>query len=192
MKEILKIIGIAFSVLLAVLVIVGGASVALERMGLRTVQPTPAPIPTPTSIPTPTTTPPEPPTGEISSFSFEFGSYFPGYCSFEITRLDNGATLMLQGYNDLNGLHVEKNISEKEFAELCELIDELDLYLWDGFSGVNDDILDGYSFDLSIIYDDGYSVEASGYETFPSGYFYAESCIAEYLYALAGVEDPFA
>lgn len=180
MKEILKIIGIAFSVLFAVLVIAGGVSVALERMGLRTVQPTPTP------------TPPEPPTGEISSFSFEFGSFFPGYCSFEITRLDNGATLMLQGYNDFHGLHVEKNISEKEFAELCELIDELDLYLWDGFSGFNDDILDGYSFDLSIIYDDGYSVEASGYETFPSGYFYAESCIAEYLYALAGVEDPFA
>ena len=182
MKTILKIltvIGFALAVLAALIINAASASVALERMGLRTVQPTPTP-------------PPEAPTGEISSFSFEYGSYFPGYCSFEITRLDKGAALTLQGYNDFCELHVEKNISKKDFAELCELIDELNLYLWDGFSGHNEDILDGWSFTLSIVYDDGRSVEAGGYENYPQGYYYAQSRLSEFLYALAGVEDPFA
>ena len=44
---------------------------------------------------------------------------------------------------------------------------------WDGFSGYNPDVLDGQSFDLLAEYADGRSVEASGDNAFPPGYFAA-------------------
>ena len=133
--------------------------------------------------------PHESPEGTIESFEYLYGSYFPGYCSFQITRIDNKPVLSVCGYNDIE-LNVEKPLREQDLAALAALINEAGIDRWDGFFESDSEILDGYSFDLAVSYDTGSTVRASGYMRYPAGYTSGHDRLTGFLFNLAGVEDP--
>ena len=67
---------------------------------------------------------------------------------------------------------------------LRALIDECDLWSWNGFAGSNPDILDGESFSLSISFADGTELHAWGSNAWPKGYGAGAQAICAYFDAL--------
>ena len=122
----------------------------------------------------------------ILSISYEYGSFFGGYWDFELHLEDDQVLLSAQGSNgvdlDINSQPVPDNV----LVELQDIIAGNGVMLWDGFSKRDDDVLDGYSFALSINYENGEELSASGYMMEPDNYEQGHAALSEYLLALAG------
>ena len=172
--RVLKVIGLIVAVLFVLDVGYALVRPKLDRRPVQSIQNEP---------------PHESPEGTIESFEYLYGSYFPGYCSFQITHIDNKPVLSVCGYNDIE-LNVEKPLREEDLAALAALINEAGIDRWDGFFERDSEILDGYSFDLAVSYDTGSTVRASGYMRYPAGYTSGHDRLTGFLFNLAGVEDP--
>lgn len=61
-------------------------------------------------------------------------------------------------------------LDAEDAAALRALIDECDLWSWNGFSRSSSDVLDGEWFSLSAAFGDGTQLSASGSNAFPKGY----------------------
>ena len=93
---------------------------------------------------------------------FSFGGYLPSQ-TYEVTmeegiyRLerDDGASCQLE---------------EEAFNNLLSIIDNNDLYAWDGFNESEQYVLDGEGFSLDISFSDGRHIHAHGDNRFPEGY----------------------
>ena len=72
----------------------------------------------------------------------------------------------------------------EDVESLRVLIDECDLWSWNGFSGSNSEILDGESFSLSISFADGTELHAWGSNAWPKGYGAGAQAICAYFDAL--------
>ncbi len=109
------------------------------------------------------------PRGEITSFFFTWGGYnMP--ITLTLCRTAEG-TLLKDG-----GPEGEVPVDEEFLASLTDLIDRWQVLSWNGFAGSPDPgpegliILDGEQFSLSIVYENGYAVEARGDNEFPENY----------------------
>ena len=67
---------------------------------------------------------------------------------------------------------------------LRALIDECDLWSWNGFAGSNPNILDGESFSLNASFADGTELSAWGSNAYPKGYGAGAQAICAYFEAL--------
>ena len=67
---------------------------------------------------------------------------------------------------------------------LRALIDELDLWSWNGFQKSNSQVLDGDSFGLSASFADGTELSAWGSNAYPKGYSAGAQAICAYFEAL--------
>ena len=72
----------------------------------------------------------------------------------------------------------------EDVESLRVLIDECDLWSWNGFSGSNSEILDGESFSLRISFADGTELHAWGSNAWPKGYGAGAQAICAYFDAL--------
>lgn len=61
-------------------------------------------------------------------------------------------------------------LDAEDAAALRTLIDECDLWSWNGFCKRNSDVLDGEWFSFSAAFEDGTQLSASGGNAFPKGY----------------------
>ncbi len=68
-------------------------------------------------------------------------------------------------------------ISAEDFGKLESIIDDYEIRSWAGFDEVNTLVLDGESFTLSAVFDDGTQIDAHGSNSFPQGYWYAKDAI---------------
>lgn len=69
--------------------------------------------------------------------------------------------------------------SDAFLKDLEALIDRNALWEWNGFSETRSGVLDGYGFEMKIVYEGGRTVTASGSNCFPEGYGDAKSEIGE-------------
>jgi hypothetical protein len=120
----------------------------------------------------------------IIEFSYEHGSYFGGYNEYHLYYTEEGiAHIEAIGYNG-SELNIDKDIDESVFGEIERIVNDQEIYKWDGFDESDNDILDGSSFSLKITYKDGQSINAHGYMKYPDNYRIASDALTDYLNTL--------
>ena len=83
----------------------------------------------------------------------------------------------------MNGvdLNLDKELEESVLKDISKIVQENRIYKWNGFSKKNDDISDGYTFSLTIKYNDGKEVKAYGHEKYPKNYENIHKILSNYL-----------
>lgn len=87
--------------------------------------------------------------------------------SYSIKEIKRGRFVWIDLYDSC---HYVLPMTDEDMAAFSALLNELNLTGWNGFNGNDPDVLDGRSFSLSVAFADGNVVEASGSNSFPSGY----------------------
>ena len=96
------------------------------------------------------------------------------YDSYSIISFMDGYAVSVNGEDF-------QSIDRKYVDALFQVIEEYDLYQWDGFDESRDNILDGEGFRLDIGFTDGTSIHANGDNAFPKDYYSAISQMQEIL-----------
>ena len=117
------------------------------------------------------------PRGAVTSFFFTTGGYERPR-SFSLRR--DGDALLME--TDSDG---EKEAPEGMDGELAGLAEEYGIVSWDGFDGAAEGVLDGEDFLFAMVWENGFSVQASGNNAFPENYDGFRSAVEE-LFADAG------
>ena len=122
---------------------------------------------------------------EIIIFSYNYGDYSSGYYDFSVNLIDDKVYFSDKGMNG-----VELNITNYELdkytlSDIAKIINDNEIYKWNGFDKSDNDIFDGYSFSLRVTYVDGGEIKAHGYMKYPSNYDEAHEKLANYLESLA-------
>ena len=84
-------------------------------------------------------------------------------------------------------------MTDDEAQQLAALVQEHQLTAWHGFDKVDRSALDGTGFDLTILYADGRTLQASGSNAFPDGYRAAHEALVQFFGTLLernGIENP--
>ena len=116
----------------------------------------------------------------ITSFHFyRYGEM--AYDSYDIITLMGAYSVSVNGEE-------YQNIDDRYVDEIFHVIEEYDLYRWDGFDESREDVLDGEGFSLEAIFRDGTSILASGDNAFPTDYFPAIGEIQRILESI-GVDE---
>ena len=118
--------------------------------------------------------------GKVFSFSYSFGSYFDGYCDYNLNLINNVVkyTAYCNGNDKSN---IEKEVDKSYLDEIEKIIKDNNIADWNEFNKSDDDILDGYGFSLEIGYSDGKNIIASGYMKYPDNYDEVHQKIVEFL-----------
>ena len=117
----------------------------------------------------------------IKTFHYNFGSYFAGYWEYDISLDENEDYIFkAKGQNGVI-LNIDKKVSIDVLNDIKKIINNNKIYKWNGFSKTDDNILDGYGFNLIIEYTNGEVITASGYTKFPDGYDVGHKALSEYL-----------
>ena len=75
-------------------------------------------------------------------------------------------------------------LDEADAAALRQLIEDANLWQWNGFAGRNNYVLDGEGFGLTVTFRDGTTLSAQGSNAFPKGYGEGAGAITRYFQAL--------
>ena len=128
--------------------------------------------------------------GNLETFEYDYGSFNGGYWRFEITKADDGVAgsdseylFIAQGSNGID-LDVEAYVGQDTLDDLAAIIVSNDILSWDGFSGSDNDVLDGYSFTLKVESTEG-TIFASAYMKLPDNYDQGHAALSKYLVDLA-------
>ena len=109
------------------------------------------------------------PEGDIIFFSFSHsGSSVGSIYSYRAERTADGwqAEISIQC-----GLYEHAfSMTVEEADRLCTLIDSCALWKWNGFDKIDERVLDGSSFHLTLRYTDAAELTARGSNAFPDGY----------------------
>ena len=71
-------------------------------------------------------------------------------------------------------------LTDEDMASFSALVQELGLAEWNGYHKIDRDVLDGASFSLSVEFEDGGVIDASGSNCFPRGYGEKASAIRDF------------
>ena len=71
-------------------------------------------------------------------------------------------------------------LTDEDMASFSALVQELGLTEWNGYHKIDRDVLDGASFSLSVEFEDGGVIDASGSNCFPRGYSEKTSAIKDF------------
>ncbi len=104
------------------------------------------------------------PRGAITSFFFTSGGYNPPE-SYTLRRDEDGN--LLKEVND-DG---EEPAPEELLEELADLAEQCDVLSWNGFNGASEGALDGENFLFAMVWENGFSIQATGSNAFPENYF---------------------
>jgi len=124
--------------------------------------------------------------------------------TFSHSGMHTGLIYTLSAQRDEGGWRAELSLlcgereysfamTDEEAAKLAALVQEHRLNAWNGFDKVDMSALDGTGFELTIDYEDGQRLCASGSNAFPEGYREAREAILEFFAELMernGIENP--
>lgn len=123
----------------------------------------------------------------FSHFGMSTGSIY----TMTAERTDSG----WKAHFDLFCTHeFEVPLQQAEADELVRLMDELNLWKWNGFDRADRRVEDGEGFSLNVRFADGTKISASGDNAFPEGYADAEEAIRRIFIELLeknGIDNPF-
>ena len=119
---------------------------------------------------------------EISTFElYRYGEI--AYDSYSIVPFMDGYSVSVNGEEF-------QSIDQKYVDELFQVVEEYDLYKWDGFDKSQENVLDGEGFLLEIGFTDGTSIYANGDNAFPEDYFSAMGQMQEILDGIKAEKKP--
>ena len=118
--------------------------------------------------------------GEIISISYSYGSYNGGYWNYEIYKENQKTFVKAKGWNGVE-LNLNKQVDNNVLDDISQIVKEKEIYKWYGFNKEDKNVLDGYSFSLTIKYSDGKEGKASGYMKYPNNYTSAHKELTNYL-----------
>ena len=127
--------------------------------------------------------------GRLLELSYAFGSYHYGSWDYKIYRVvyesQNKEQLFFRaiGGNGVD-LNVLSQIEEYVLDDIYLLIEQNDIFSWNGFRGDNPDVLDGYGFYLTCTFEN-MTLTAGGYHELPDNYDPGHDALAAYLEDLA-------
>jgi len=104
-------------------------------------------------------------------FSLGSGSFHGGTADFAITKIDGDYFFTASGGNGLE-MFVETPqwIPSQEVDTLRHIMEAGGVGAWDGFYGSDENVLDGFGFNLSVEMEGDISINARGYERFPENF----------------------
>ena len=79
-----------------------------------------------------------------------------------------------------NDDHYVLPLTDEDMGSFSALMQELGLAEWNGYHIIDRDVLDGASFSLSVVFEDGGVIDASGSNCFPRGYSEKTSAIRDF------------
>lgn len=100
-------------------------------------------------------------------------SWYGGGVDYEITKINEAVEIKYykDEYVDGQGfVSVLKNTATCDEAEFVELMNDCRVMKWDGFSGTNQEVMDGTSFTFTAYVNGSRKIYASGYMDYPKGY----------------------
>ena len=103
------------------------------------------------------------PRGEITSLFFTFGGY-ERPVTWSYRKLEDGT--FVKEVDDFG----EQPVSQEFRDRLNQLAEQYEIRSWNGFNETSEGILDGEDFLFSMVYENGFPVEASGSNRFPEHY----------------------
>ena len=108
----------------------------------------------------------------IKSFDFSVreNNTIHGDVNYVVKKTDNGYTALVKPVNTDPAECPEFPIDEGKVDELIRILNEYEVYKWDGFDKVDKNVLDGRSFTLSIWINDEDNISAHGYMKYPGNY----------------------
>jgi hypothetical protein len=81
-------------------------------------------------------------------------------------------------------INVEEEIGEAALEDIVQIMEEEDIFSWDGFDRSNQEIRDGFSFELDARFENR-DVRARGYMERPENFRQGHEKLADYLLRLA-------
>ena len=96
---------------------------------------------------------------------------------YQIKETARGRFAWIELHNDD---HYVLPLTDEDMASLSALVQELGLAEWNGYHKIDRDVLDGASFSLSVEFEDGGVIDASGSNCFPRGYSEKASAIRDF------------
>ncbi len=108
----------------------------------------------------------------VTSFSYFNGGgmMMNSGCNYDAVLEDGKAKLKIraEGISDEDALMCEEDAAFMD--RLSEIVKKHGMGKWNGFSKSDTGVLDGSSFSLSVLMDNGKSISAHGYMVYPDGY----------------------
>ena len=96
---------------------------------------------------------------------------------YQIKETARGRFAWIELHNDD---HYVLPLTDEDMASFSALVHELGLAEWNGYHKIDHDVLDGASFSLSVEFEDGGAIDASGSNWFPRGYSEKASAIRDF------------
>ena len=96
---------------------------------------------------------------------------------YQIGETARGRFAWIELHNDD---HYVLPLTDEDMASFSALVQELGLTEWNGYHKIDRDVLDGASFSLSVEFEDGGVIDASGSNCFPRGYSEKASAIRDF------------
>lgn len=116
---------------------------------------------------------------DIVNFEYSFGGYPDGYWDYQI-YMKNGKTYILaKGINGVD-LNIDKEVDNSVLIDIAKIVKEYEIYNWNGFNKKSN-IVDGYTFSLTIKYSDGVQITAYGHEKYPDNYKNIHEVLLKYI-----------
>ena len=97
--------------------------------------------------------------------------------SYQIRETARGRFAWIELHNDD---HYVLPLTDEDMASFSALVQELGLTEWNGYHKIDRDVLDGASFSLSVEFEDGGVIDASGSNCFPRDYSEKTSAIRDF------------
>ena len=100
---------------------------------------------------------------------------------YQIKETARGRFAWIELHNDD---HYVLPLTDEDMASFSALVQELELTAWDGYSEVDRYALDGECFSLSVEFEDGGVIDASGSNCFPQDYGEKMSAVEDFFRSL--------
>ena len=109
--------------------------------------------------------------------AFTAGMCIEAFNRYQIKETARGRFAWIELHNDD---HYVLPLTDEDMASFSALMQELGLAEWNGYHIIDRDVLDGASFSLSVVFEDGGVIDASGSNCFPRGYSEKTSAIRDF------------
>ena len=97
--------------------------------------------------------------------------------SYEVERDEESGAMMVIYELNCGNLIYSVPADEALMRELSAIVASTNIHKWDGFKKTNSMVMDGSGFSLSIAFEDGSMIKASGSNSFPEGFGDAKAAI---------------
>lgn len=125
--------------------------------------------------------------GKLISFSYIYGTFRYRPFEYTIKRIagnndEEHIYFKAEGYSE-NLISIEKEIDEVILNEITRIMEEENIFAWDGFKEQNKEVRDGFSFELRVRFEN-FDIKANGYMKEPENFKQGHERLSKYLLKL--------